>query len=311
MIFGAGSKIHLLVINVKIDWIFDGSSPQKLKTFFREKHVSRRLLASVRNNNGEVLVNGRPGRKIDKLNPQDRVELVLPPEQISDNIAASFVPIDIAYEDRDYLLVNKPAHVASIPSPIHPVDSLISRLWGYFIVRGYDKLGIKPHIATRLDRDTSGLVLIAKHRFAHALVDSQLQARTVRKKYLALISGHLDSQHIVVDEPIGRDMTSLYKRKVTSGGKASISEFFLVKRGKNKDLVKVVLHTGRTHQIRVHASYIGHPLIGDSMYGGPKVKGMDRQDLHCCFLEFDQQFLNRKIKTESHLPDELRAILQE
>lgn len=171
---------------MQISWHYDGNQPIRVKTFLKQKRVSRRLLAAVRSDGGKLLINGNEGRKIDKMVNGDLLAINLPFEKISSFLVPSFVPISILYEDRDYLVVDKPAGVASIPSALHREDSLVARVLGYYQIRNYQ--GIGPHIATRLDRDTSGIVLFAKHRYAHAMIDEQLKTHQIKKNLLCDIT---------------------------------------------------------------------------------------------------------------------------
>ncbi|MDI9206492.1 RluA family pseudouridine synthase [Ligilactobacillus saerimneri] len=294
-----------------LQWEYQGEVPMKLKTFLKEQQLSRRLLSTIRNDvEGTILVNGQSSRKIDKLFTGDQVHVILPPEQISTNIVPSFVPIQVVYEDRDFLVVNKPGHLASIPSAVHPDDSLVSRVWGYYLLRGYEQQGIVPHIVTRLDRDTSGLVLFAKYRLAHAAVAQQLTAHTLLKHYYAIIAGDDWETNFVVAQPIGPDPDNVYKRQVRSDGKLAYSHFTRLKVSNGNSLYEVDLKTGRTHQIRVHAAFMGHPLIGDRLYGGPQGVGLERQALHCHYLQFWQPFSHKQVVVNTPLPSELAQLLK-
>ena len=179
---------------MQINWIYSEDVSCKLKTFLKKQGISRRLLAKVRYSDGKILINGKSGRKIDKIKKNDKITLVVPDEEFRRSVPPSFVPIKILYEDDNYLLVDKPAFVASIPSPLHPNDSLVNRVVGYYQIRGYR--GIIPHIVTRLDRDTSGIVIFAKHRYAHALLDSQLKEHKISKTYTAILRQMLLSLRI-------------------------------------------------------------------------------------------------------------------
>ena len=204
---------------MEIKWTYQEQAPIKLKTFLKQKGLSRRLLATIRNDNGQVEVNGKSGRIVDKLYPNDQVWLRLPVEKNrKQSLAKSYVPLKIIYEDRDFLVIDKPARVATIPSRLHPVDSLVNRVAGYYDLRGYQ--GIIPHVATRLDRDTSGLVFFDKHRLAHALLDQQLRQHEIDKRYWALLTGPVTWTKLEVNQPIARLATSTMKRGVAADGKA-------------------------------------------------------------------------------------------
>lgn len=297
-------------MKMQINWIYSEDVSCKLKTFFKKQGISRRLLAKVRYSDGKILINGKSGRKIDKIKKNDKITLVVPDEEFRRNVPPSFVPIKILYEDDNYLLVDKPAFVASIPSPLHPNDSLVNRVVGYYQIRGYR--GIIPHIVTRLDRDTSGIVIFAKHRYAHALLDSQLKEHKISKTYTAILSGILHNNHYIIDLPIGRDSTSLIKRKVLFSEKAkrSKTEIFVKERIRDNTLCKIKLHTGRTHQIRVHCSYLGYPLVSDTLYGGVISMPLQRQALHCSEVVFWDQFSSQYIKVKSNIFQDMMNYLK-
>ena len=217
------------------------------------------------------------------------------------------MPIDILYEDRDYLIVNKPAGVASVPAHALPDNTLANRVKGYYQAAHYDNEVV--HITTRLDRDTSGIVLFAKHHFAHSIIDHQLKAHAMRKMYLAVVSGELTTDHGWLDAPIGRAADSFIKRTTRPDGKPSLTEYWVVKRLRNMTVVRVRLHTGRTHQIRVHFAASGHPLIGDALYGGPRDPWIQRQALHCMQLEFDDPFISQTLTTFAPLPADLNRLI--
>lgn len=298
----------LLEQNMQINWNYAGSSPIKIRTFLKSKGVSRRLLTKVRYQGGSILLNGEEGRKTDKMLQNDRLTLLLPSEKSKKLLVPSYVPLDILYEDRDFLIINKPAGVASIPSSLHPNDSLVNRVWGYYKLKQYQ--GIIPHIVTRLDRDTSGIVLFGKHRYAHSLLDEQLKSHQVQKYYLAILTGQLRNQHVLINLPISRDPSSIIKRQVDAKGVAASSELRQVQCLKNYSLCRVQLHTGKTHQIRVHCSYLKHPLVGDGLYGGKICMPMQRQALHCEQLIFKHPFLDKVINIKCNLPHDMQTFIQ-
>ena len=295
----------LLAMFMEISWVNQQKQDIKIKSFLKQKKVSRRLLSAIRYHGGKLMLNGQDCRKIDFLKQNDQLTLRLPAEN-PNHLQASYVPVEIYYEDRDYLVVNKPPRLASIPSPLHPNDSLINRVWGYYQIRHYQ--GITPHIITRLDRDTSGLVLLAKHRFAHALLNDQ--PVKIEKEYFAFLTGRLTCQHLLIALPLSQDPTSLIKRQVTLlGGKTAITELKTKKLLQKASFCQLRLHTGRTHQIRVHCAYLGHPLVADTLYGGKITKILDRQALHCKRLKFWQPFEKKFIEVNCCLPQDMKRYL--
>lgn len=280
---------------MKFVWEYRGSTHIKLRSFLKQEHVSRRLLAKVRHEGGQLLVDDAQGRTVDNIFPGQKVTLILPPEHgRKTEIVPSYVPLDIIYEDRDLLVVNKPAHLTSVPSNLYPNDSLVNRVCGYYEVRNYH--GIIPHIVSRLDRDTSGLVLFAKHRYAHALLDIQMQQRKIAKQYLALVEGQLPVlNEFDIETSIGRDPQSLFKRQIDQHGQQALTHIKCLKCGLREALLLAQPKTGRTHQIRVHCASIGCPLLGDTMYGGRFVGGIYRQALHCYRLSFKHPLTKKQL----------------
>lgn len=294
---------------MKITWDYNGEECH-LKTFLKQKGVSRRLSAKIRHEGGKLLVNGSSGRIVNKISRGDQVTIILPKEEPrKDAVIPSYVPLDIVYEDEHYLIVNKPAFLTTIPSPLtnQRTDSLVNRIVGYYNLRKYPQKVV--HVTTRLDRDTTGLVLVAKHRYAHALIDQQQKAHTIKKEYLALLSGELTNKHFTIDLPIGRLPGSLIKRMVTLDGQRAKTEYKFIQKIGQATLYKIRLHTGRTHQIRVHSKYLQHPLLGDRLYGGTKVLPLQRQALHCAYLSFYHPFLEKEVEFTCALPRDMQQYL--
>lgn len=287
-------------------WKYTGRAPIKVRTFIMSYGITRTLLKKIKYHGGQTLVNGEQSLVNRMLQTGDTVKVVLPPEPENDHVSVSSVPIEIVDEDPNFLVVNKPAGVASVPSHNYSEDSLVNRVKGYYQRRGYANQ--KIHIVTRLDKDTSGLVIFAKHHFAHSVLDKQLKDRTIQKTYLAIVAGRISSPHFEIYLPIGRTEDSFVKRQVTDTGKMSVTEAWTVCRLAKQTLLRVQLHTGRTHQIRVHMDTIGHPLIGDWLYN-PDDHSMARQALHCAELTFYDPFADRNIHCEARLPEDMRSYI--
>lgn len=293
---------------MEFTWQYDHQTPRKLRSALKMSGVTTSLMKVAIYHGGKMLINGQEKWAVDMVHPGDNYSLVLPPELANDQIDECAAPINIAYEDRDFLVLNKPAGVATVPAHhVTVADSLVNRVKHYYHVQGYENQ--VTHVATRLDKDTSGLVIFPKHRFAHAVLDRQLKRHEVKKNYLALVSGQLRTSHGYIDAPIRRDPTSFVKRQVAPDGKASVTEYWLQEATHQNTLVKIRLHTGRTHQIRVHFAFLGHPLVGDQMYG-QAAQLISRQALHCYWVQFYSPFKQRLITIEAPLPDDFKRAIQ-
>ncbi|HFR3748687.1 TPA: RluA family pseudouridine synthase [Streptococcus suis] len=280
----------------------------KIKTFLKKHGVSKGLLAKVKYTGGAILVNDQPQNATYLLDIGDRVTIDIPAEaDLTGSLEPISFPLDIVYEDDHFLAINKPVGYASIPSSLHS-STIANFVKGYLVEQDYENKQV--HIVTRLDRDTSGVMLFAKHGYAHARLDKQLQAKLIHKGYYALVKGEgkLDAEGDII-APIGRPEDSIITRCVTKTGKYAHTSYRLVQSWGDIHLVDIQLHTGRTHQIRVHFSHIGFPLLGDDMYGGSLECGIQRQALHCHNLAFDNPFSAQRIDLEAPLPDDFQAVI--
>ncbi|MEH7123590.1 RluA family pseudouridine synthase [Bacillus sp. JJ1773] len=209
--------------------------------------------------------------------------------------------VKILYEDDHILVLNKPAHMDTHPNEDGQTNTLSNAVAYHLLSQGeYRKV---KHVH-RLDRDTTGAVLFAKHPLAGSILDWMLEERIIKRTYVALVHGLLKTKKGIIKEPIGRDRHHATRRRVSSSGQQAITHFELIKTypKQNLSLIKCQLETGRTHQIRVHLSYIGHPLAGDVLYGGKPI--FDRQALHAAKLEFPHPFTMEKISCNAPLPEE-------
>ncbi|MFI3125130.1 RluA family pseudouridine synthase [Streptococcus suis] len=280
----------------------------KIKTFLKKHGVSKGLLAKIKYTGGAILVNDQPQNATYLLDIGDRVTIDIPAEEdLTGSLEPISFPLDIVYEDDHFLAINKPVGYASIPSSLHS-STIANFVKGYLVEQDYENKQV--HIVTRLDRDTSGVMLFAKHGYAHARLDKQLQAKLIHKRYYALVKGEgkLDAEGEII-APIGRPEDSIITRCVTKTGKYAHTSYKVVQSWGDIHLVDIQLHTGRTHQIRVHFSHIGFPLLGDDMYGGSLECGIQRQALHCHNLAFDNPFSAQRIDLEAPLPDDFQAVI--
>ncbi|MGT2935966.1 RluA family pseudouridine synthase [Streptococcus castoreus] len=280
----------------------------KVKTLLKSHDVSKGLLAKIKYKGGNIFVNGVEQNAIYLLEAGDVVSIDIPNEEPFEKLEAIPFDLDIVYEDDHFLVINKPVGFASIPSAIHS-NTIANFIKAYYVKNNYPDQQV--HIVTRLDRDTSGLMLFAKHGYAHARLDKQLQTRSIEKRYYALVSGDgslPDEGEIIA--PIGRSKDSIITRAVDPMGKYARTSYRVVTRyAKNVHLVDVKLHTGRTHQIRVHFSHIGFPLLGDDLYGGRLDLGITRQALHCHYLHFSDPFTENDCSHTINLTDDFESVI--
>ncbi|KPB03544.1 RluA family pseudouridine synthase [Bacillus sp. CHD6a] len=283
-----------------------------LRDFLKEKQISKGALIDIKFNGGALHVNGSAVTVRYVLHEGDMVEVFFPKEEPSEDLVAEDIPLDIVYEDEYVLVVNKPAGMASIPSREHRFGTLANGVLGY-----YKSIGIFAtiHIVTRLDLDTSGLMLIAKHRHAHHLFSMQQRDFGVKRRYEALVHGEMNAEELstygMVDAPIGRKDTSIIEREVRDDGQRAVTHYKVLRNGAGWSHMTLRLETGRTHQIRVHMAHLGHPLLGDSLYGGSEFAGMSRQALHSCELSFFHPVEERMMTFQCELPDDMKRVLGE
>lgn len=294
---------------MRFSWTVD-EDKITLKRFLNNQGVSRRLLAKIKFQGGTLLVNKQVRNTKFEVKLGDIVTIIIPDEGEHETMLPFESSLDIVYEDEHLLIVNKPTEVASIPSQYHKNGTMANYVKYYYNQQNYVNRVI--HVVTRLDRDTTGLMMFAKHGFAHAMMDKQLQSGELKKYYHALVGGDLSrlSEHEMIDLPIGRDETSIIKRCVIEGGQQALTEYTLVEKNQGIAQVAVQLHTGRTHQIRVHFSEIGCPLIGDELYGGDLTKGLNRQALHCQKLVFLHPFTREELTFELPLPNDMKELIE-
>lgn len=266
--------------------------------------LSDRLITKLKKAN-KIYLNSLPTYTKKSVTVGDTVSVLIDFEEDNSNIVASNIPLNIIYED-DYLLVlNKPANIAIHPSILHFDNSLSNGVKFYF-----DKLGLKKkiRIVNRLDRNTSGIVVFAKNEYIQECLIKQMKTNEFKKEYLAIAKGILESKSDTLNFPIARKEGSIIERTVSSDGDSAITHYDVVKEFNNLSLVHIVLETGRTHQIRVHFSHIGHPILGDTLYGSPS-KLINRQALHSYKLTFIHPVTKKVVSLEAPLPNDIKNII--
>lgn len=257
-----------------------------------------------------IKVNGKVKKSNYKLKLKDTVSIGIPEvEELV--VEAEDIPLDILYEDEDVIVINKPQGIVVHPAPGNYSGTLVNAL----LYHCKDLSGIngiaRPGIVHRIDKDTSGILVVAKNDNAHKKLAEQLKEHTMKREYIALLEGRLKSDKGTIDKPIGRNPKDRLKMDVVRDGKRAVTHYEVLERYEKNTLVRCILETGRTHQIRVHMASIGHPLVGDPVYGFKKSKfNLNGQMLHAKKLGFIHPSLGKYIEFESDLPDYFKEILR-
>ena len=260
---------------------------------------------------GCVLRNGKPAKKNDKLNTGDAIDVTIP-EVKETEIVPTQIPLDIVYEDEDVLVINKPKGLVVHPAAGHQEDTLVN---GLLFAKAGELSGIngelRPGIVHRIDKDTSGQLAVAKNDLAHTVLASQLKDHTMARTYDAIVCGSLKEDSGTVDAPIGRHPSDRKKMCVIArNSKEAVTHWEVVKRYRGYTHIRCKLETGRTHQIRVHMAYIGHPILGDTVYGHKKPElGLDSQCLHAGALCFKHPRDGRPVMVFAPLPEYFQNVL--
>jgi len=259
-----------------------------LKTFLQERQYSKNTISAIKHN-GALIVNGQPETVRKQLEIGDILNVQLGQETASSNLHPFNQPLNILYEDDYLLIVSKEANQNCAPSRDHKHFSLVEQALGYFKDTNQ---WLVPHIVTRIDRNTSGIVILAKHGFLHHLMSKTV----IDKTYLCICYGKIRSQGLIY-APIGRDPSSIIQRRVDIAGKQAKTKYKCLQYENHSSLCEITLLTGRTHQIRVHLQHIGHPIVGDDLYGGthPIYK---HQLLRCSKVSFIHPIYNETIEIQ-------------
>jgi 23S rRNA pseudouridine1911/1915/1917 synthase len=261
---------------------------------------------------GCVLVSGKPGKKNDRLAVGQEISLTIPEPKEMD-IQPRQMPLHIVYEDEDLLVINKPKGLVVHPAAGHQDDTLVN---GLMYALGDQLSGIngelRPGIVHRIDKDTSGLLAVAKNDFAHVILASQLKDHTMARTYEAVVCGNFKEDKGTVDAPIGRHPSDRKKMCIAArGGRDAVTHWEVVKRYRGYTHIRCHLETGRTHQIRVHMASIGHPILGDMVYGRKKPElGQDSQVLHAGVLCFRHPRDERLVIVTAELPEYFQGVLE-
>ncbi|MBT2694659.1 RluA family pseudouridine synthase [Bacillus sp. ISL-55] len=286
----AGDRIDKVVSTLEADW-----SRSQVQQWIKD---------------GNVLVNGAQIKTNYKCSLNDQLEIIIPEPEVLDVIAEE-MDLEIFYEDADVLVVNKPKGMVVHPAPGHMTGTLVNGLMAHCKDLSGINGVLRPGIVHRIDKDTSGLLMVAKNDMAHESLVNQLVAKTVTRKYKALVHGNIQHDHGTIDAPLGRDQKDRQSMTVVDNGKNAVTHFNVLERFKDFTFVECQLETGRTHQIRVHMKYIGYPLAGDPKYGPKKTLDLGGQALHAGLLGFDHPRTGEYLEFEAPLPEYFVELLND
>ena len=296
---------------MKLEYIVTNNDTNKnikdiLLSYFQ---ISHRLLVTLKRENC-IFLNDTPTFIHHKVNTGDIISVSFSYQEDNSNIVPKKLPLDIIYEDEYYIVINKPAGIPVHPSMSHYEDSLSNGVRYYF-----DSIGLKKKIrpVNRIDKNTSGLVVFAKNEYIQEALIRQMTSKNFRKEYIAIVEGHFDDKNGTIDKPISRKENSIIERCINDNGDKAITHYEVLKEliinNKEFSIVKCILETGRTHQIRVHMSCIGHPLLGDDLYGGD-ISLITRQALHSYKISFTHPITQKIVSYEAPLPDDLIVLIK-
>ena len=279
----------------------ESENKMRLNIFLRHSGVSAALIKKLKFLPDGILVNGEKKNTDYMLSAGETVEINTTDEDMDSTVIVQSGPLDIVYQDDCCMVVNKPYDVPCHPSFNHPTDTIANYFMGYWQEKGQTKI---CRVINRLDKNTSGLVLIALDPHS-----AEKLKGNVDKTYTAIAQGRFEKDYGIIDRPIARQQESIITRCVREDGQRAVTEYFVRKCDDNFTLADIKLHTGRTHQIRVHFSHIGHPLAGDDLYGG-SLEHINRHALHCSRLAFPSPATGEMVDIKAPLPADM-AVLEE
>jgi len=293
-------KYHLVVSSagVRLDRFVADKCPELTRTH------AQKLIAD-----GFITVNGREARSSLRLDSGDQVDIIVP-MALPSPLTPEAIPLNVVYEDEDLLVVDKPPGLTVHPAPGHPDHTLLNALLSHVPHLAQMGDSLRPGIVHRLDKDTSGLMIVAKNRAAQMNLIEQFRTRSVVKVYLALVKGRLTPEKGIIDAAIGRDARNRKRMAVVKAGMQARTQYQVIKYMDGYTLLEVMPETGRTHQIRVHLAAIGYPVVGDAVYG-VRSPHLSRQFLHACRLGFRLPSSGEYVEFKSELPEDLAQALAE
>ena len=272
--------------------------------------LSRTMIKKLIESNN-ILVNDKSEKVSYKVQANDNISIDVP-EAKETKLKAQEIPLDIIYEDSDIIVVNKPKGMVVHPANGNPDGTLVNAILS-ICKNSLSGIGgeLRPGIVHRLDKDTSGLIIVAKNDKAHINMSEQIKERNVKKTYIALVRGNVPEEEATINMPIGRSTKDRKKMAVTKNGKQAITHFKVLKRYSKYTLLEIKIETGRTHQIRVHMAEIGYPVVGDAVYSSGKNEfGIEGQMLHAYKLEFMHPITNKHMELTAPLPQYFEEILK-
>ena len=296
-------------MNRNIDYIIDeDSAGLRVEQFLRRKRYSGQNLSEIKRMPKSILVNGVHYYMRQELSKGDHLQVRICETKNSEKIPPTNLPLNIIYEDEDFLVLNKPAGMPIHPSLNNYTNSIANALAYYFQSQG------KPFIfrcCNRLDRDTSGLTIVSKHLVSGSILSDMTKYREVHREYLAIARGSVTPSEGTIQAPLGRKEGTIIERTVDwEHGEDAVTHYKVVKEANGHSLVSLRLETGRTHQIRIHMKYLGYPLIGDYLYN-PDMEYMTRQALHSHHMEFTHPITGAHMSFTAPLPEDMARIMQE
>ena len=297
--------LYTLII-MKLEYILNELTKyQTVKQILKEEFLlSDRLIIKLKNSK-QIYLNNIPVFINHKIEHNDNITVDLDFEEVCENIVPTKMNLDILYEDDGLLIINKPHFIPVHPSMDHYEDSLSNGVKYYF-----DSIGLKRKIrpVNRLDKNTSGIVIFAKNEYIQECLIRQMKFDIFEKEYIAILEGNIDRKKYTINVPISRKENSIIERCVSSNGDNATTIVELIKNYDSYSLVKCYLKTGRTHQIRVHTSYIGHPILGDDLYGN-KSNLINRQALHAYKISFIHPLTKRKFEIDASIPNDIKKLI--
>ncbi len=278
----------------------------RLDEYIKTKYDMSRSKAQKLNDDNLILVNGEHKNNSYIVEDKDVIELIENKEYVPSKFKGENIPLDIVYEDEDIVIINKASGMVVHPASGNYENTLVNALIYRY---NLDDTNVRSGIVHRIDKDTSGLVIVAKNDKTLELLTEMFKNKQIKKTYLAIVDGVINNKSGTINAPITRDVKDRKKMMVGKDGKNSITHFYVLKTFKNNTYLSLNLETGRTHQIRVHMAYIGHPITNDKVYG--KENTSFGQYLHASKLEFIHPITKKEIKVEAELPEEFQEKLKE